>query len=74
MGREGGRERPGCVVADSPGLPLSEWSCWRGAMGDGGGFLCHGNGHDGSEIRVVVVPDGVFRHKMLPPTKHIRGN
>lgn len=30
---EGGRERPGCVVGDSPGLPWSLWSCWKKRWG-----------------------------------------
>lgn len=60
---EGGREGATWMCGRRwPRAPLERVELLEGAMGDGGGFLCHGNSHDGSEIRLVVASDGFFRH------------
>lgn len=38
----------------SPQAPLERVELLAGAMGDGGGFQCHGNAQDGSGSRFVV--------------------
>lgn len=38
----------------SPQAPLQRAELLAGAMGDGGGFQCHGNAQDGSGSRFVV--------------------
>lgn len=52
---QGGREGVTWMCGRrSPQAPLEQVELLAGAMGDGGGFQCHGNAQDGSGSRFVV--------------------